>query len=174
MALIVEDGTGLATAESYVSSAFADTYHAARGNTTWADVDDKDGALRRATDFMVNMYRMRWKGYRTNTVQVLDWPRSLVEKPDTLWGGFSGIGYYLINEIPIEIKTACCELALRAATGDLAPDITPDDMAKMVKVGPIEIQYKDFGTIIKVFRSVEAKLAPFFVSNAGTARLIRT
>jgi hypothetical protein len=36
MALIVEDGTGLANAESYVSVADATTYHANIGNTAWA------------------------------------------------------------------------------------------------------------------------------------------
>ena len=36
MSLIVEDGTGLAGAESYVSVTDADTYHDKRGNTAWA------------------------------------------------------------------------------------------------------------------------------------------
>jgi len=38
MSLIVEDGTGKSTSESYISVADASTYHAARGNTLWADV----------------------------------------------------------------------------------------------------------------------------------------
>ncbi len=38
MALIVEDGTGLSTAESYISVADATTYHTARGNSSWNDI----------------------------------------------------------------------------------------------------------------------------------------
>jgi len=38
MALVTEDGTGLSTAESYISVADATTYHTARGNSTWNDV----------------------------------------------------------------------------------------------------------------------------------------
>jgi hypothetical protein len=38
MALIVEDGTGKATAESYCTVAEATTYHTNRGNSSWNDV----------------------------------------------------------------------------------------------------------------------------------------
>jgi len=38
MSIVVEDGTGLATAESYISVADAVTYHTARGNSTWNNV----------------------------------------------------------------------------------------------------------------------------------------
>ena len=39
MALIVEDGTGKATANSYVSLAVADAYFLLRGNADWAGPD---------------------------------------------------------------------------------------------------------------------------------------
>ncbi len=38
MSLIVEDGTGLSTAESYISVADATTYHTDRGNATWNNI----------------------------------------------------------------------------------------------------------------------------------------
>jgi len=38
MSIVVEDGTGLATAETYISVADATTYHTARGNSAWNDV----------------------------------------------------------------------------------------------------------------------------------------
>lgn len=37
--LVVEDGTGRADANSYVTQAEADAYFAARLNTTWATAD---------------------------------------------------------------------------------------------------------------------------------------
>lgn len=54
MALIVEDGTGLADAESYLSVADADTYHADRNNEAWQDYStaEKEAALRKATQYI--------------------------------------------------------------------------------------------------------------------------
>ena len=52
MSLVVEDGTGKADAESYISVADADTYHSNRGNTDWAALTttEKEQLLRGATD----------------------------------------------------------------------------------------------------------------------------
>lgn len=83
MALIVEDGTGLAAAEAYASVAEADTYHTARGReATWTDLDAdvKERALRLATDYMQQAYRSLWAGTRKTTAQALDWPRWNVPK----------------------------------------------------------------------------------------------
>ena len=66
MSLIVEDGSGLAAAESYISVVDADAHHASRGTAeaSWVglDTDIKEQCLRRATDFMLETYRGRWKG----------------------------------------------------------------------------------------------------------------
>ena len=56
MALIVEDGNGIAGADSYATEAQADLYHEHRGNTAWYSVADKEAALRKATDFMPVSY----------------------------------------------------------------------------------------------------------------------
>ena len=66
MALIVEDGTGLETAESYASVAQADARLAALGMTNWATLTttEKEQALRRATVAMVQFFGGRWKGAR--------------------------------------------------------------------------------------------------------------
>jgi hypothetical protein len=81
MALIVEDGTGLANAESYVSVAAATTYHANVGNTAWAAITSdttKEQLLRKATDYMVAQYRLQYAGCRRYSTQSLDWPRLYV------------------------------------------------------------------------------------------------
>lgn len=173
MTLIVENGTGLSTAESYISVADATTYFTKRGNETWADVDDKEGALVRATDFMLNMYRLRWKGSRISQTQALDWPRLYVEKPigEPLYGLPV---YYDSDEIPTEVKQACAELALRASTADLAADIEPDAFTSSVRVGSIAVTYKDDAPTSTIYRAIEAKLAPLFVGNSNSARLVRT
>ena len=72
MALIVEDGSIVTGAESYISVADASTYHSNRGNTAWASLSTdaiREQCLRKATDFMRQAYRSRWQGYRVNEDQ---------------------------------------------------------------------------------------------------------
>jgi len=75
--LIVEDGSIVPGAESYCSVAAADAYHSGRANATWAGLDQatKEANLRKATEYMVSIYRQRWKGLRASINQALDWPR---------------------------------------------------------------------------------------------------
>jgi len=134
MALVVEDGTGKSNAESYLSVADCDTYHTNMGNTGWAgDATVKEVALRKATKFLDNKFRLRWKGTRTNEDQALAWPRSNVEDID----GF----YYDSDGIPQSLKDATAELAVRAITED--DGIYPDQensapvRSSSVTVGPI-------------------------------------
>lgn len=175
MALIVETGAGLANAESYASVVEADTRLAAFGFTAWAGLatSAKETALRLATDFMVNSYRTRWKGFRTNSAQALDWPRYEVERVDALASGYGGASYYDSASVPAEIKAACIDLAYKTTQGvELAPDI--DQAQKRVKVGPIEVEYDTTGNQTTVFRAIESKLRPFFNIGGAMARLVRT
>jgi hypothetical protein len=173
MALVVEDGSGLSTAESYISVADATTYHAARANTAWADVADdatREALLRKATDFMVATYRERWAGYRVSTTQALDWPRYEVPFKDATVGG-TFPSYYDSNEVPVAVQRACAELALRAIDGDLAPDL--DAPVVREKVGPIETEYAVGARQSTVFRAIEGLLSPFFVSGGGQLKVVR-
>jgi hypothetical protein len=175
MPLIVEDGTGLATAESYASVAEADTRLANYGFSAWASLATaaKETALRLATDFMVNSYRTRWKGYRVNSVQALDWPRYEVEVVDALASGYGGASYYASNTVPVEIKQACIDLAYKTTQGvELSPDV--DQAQKRVKVGPIEVEYDTTGNQATIFRAAESKLRPFLNGGGAMARLVRT
>lgn len=62
MSIIVETGAGLSNSESYCSVAFADTYHADRGNDAWDNVDNKEAALRKAFDYIQSSYTLAWDG----------------------------------------------------------------------------------------------------------------
>ena len=92
MALIVEDGTGKSDAESFISVADADTYHSNRGNTDWASLltAAKEQNLRKATDYICQVYRMKWAGTRVNGTQALDWPRAYVLRDDYEYSGLNG------------------------------------------------------------------------------------
>jgi hypothetical protein len=170
MSLIVEDGSGVAGAESYASVAQASAYHAARGATAWNDVDDKEAALRKATDYMLQTYRLAWKGYRVNPEQALDWPRYECYIP---WLGKNS-GDYLIpsNMVPFEVRSACMELALRTAAEDLNPDLTQQVLSS--KVGPLSITYAETSPQYKRFRAVDMMLRHLLSGNGITAKVGRT
>lgn len=115
MALIVEDGSGMTTSESFASVSDADTYHSNRGNSAWTGSDSvKEIALRKATDFMEGRYGLRWRGRKHLRLQALSWPRDMAYDSD---------GYYVQTAtIPAVVKNACAELAMRALTAVLNPD----------------------------------------------------
>ena len=141
MALIAEDGTGLATAESFCSVAFADAYLDARGFTPWAALVtlDKERSLRKAADYMEQMYRERWAGYRTTGTQTLSWPRTLVPQKDAPGGYRTRPFYYANNIVPVLVQNACASLAYRASTTALAPDLGRQTVREKVDV--IEVDY---------------------------------
>lgn len=165
MTLVVEDGTGLANAESFASVAEADTYLAKRGMTNWATLTttEKEQALVRSTDYMEQAYRLLWKGNRVTATQALSWPREWVEREDYsstsgLTGDIDGKFYYPSNVVPNEVKAACVTLAFKAASGDLAPDL--DRLTKREKVDVIEVEYETGGVQYVRFRSVDMMLGP--------------
>jgi len=180
MSLIVEDGTGRADAEVYCDVAFADAWHLARGITTWSPLTttEKEAALRRAANFLVQEYRLRWHGSRATLTQALDWPRYDVPRVDGpgILVGLANI--YASNVVPLEVKQANAELAFKAAAGDLAPDIDPSSLVKREKVDVIEVEYANNAPRATFFRSIEAILAPLLVSargvsGAGSMTLVR-
>lgn len=176
MALIVEDGTGKADAESYISVADATTYHANRGNAAWAALASdtvREQLLRKATEYMLQVYRLAWDGSRVDITQALDWPRLYVPRVDVV-GGYGGFASYYDNDIvPVEVQRACAELALKANSGPLAPDLTQGK--KRVKVGSIETEYDQYSPQTKRYRSIDLMLAPFLASTGGVnVRLVRS
>src|SRR3972149_388650 len=121
MTIIAEDGTGLGNAESICSVTSADTYHSDRGNTAWALLTTaiKEASLRKATEYMASEYRSRWLGRRATSTQSLDWPRILVYLQDI---GNNSLFLVPSTTVPVEVKRACAELALRASTAPLIED----------------------------------------------------
>lgn len=172
MALIVEDGTRKKDAESYISVADATAYHAARGNTDWAALASdtiREQCLRKATDYMEQIYTGSWLGYPSSTDQALCWPRYGVERLDYVYA----YGYYYDDDyMPPQLGKACAELALRAASGDLAADLEPTIAS--AKVGSISVAYNQNGSLITRYRVVDNLLAPFLIGRGSATKLVRT
>ena len=165
MTLIVEDGTGLLAAESYSSVAQTDTYHNKRGNTLWSTLgtSDKEAALRKATDYMVEVYRPLWKGYRVFTTQLLDFPRTLVYISNEILNNVTPLD---LTIVPREIQNACSILALKSITDDLLMDVEPP--IKKETIGPLSTEYQPCASSYKHYSSVDAMLKPFLRSNSSS------
>ena len=149
MAFVVEDGTGLVNANSYVSVAEAKAY--------WDDVAfDYSGlsdaqiqvSLVKATRYMDTRFYYIGCIEFPETPQALGWPRTYAYDRD---------GVYQ-QDVPVKIKNACIEYAVIAQTEELMPVPTQDDRNQVVervheKVGPIETTTKYFGSssVFKVY-----------------------
>jgi hypothetical protein len=167
MALIVETGNGLADAESYISIADADTYFLNRGITAWSGSDHhKEEALRRATDYMEGRYYGQWKGQRKYPEQALAWPRVEVFDTD---------GYEISDSsVPVQVKRACAEYAMRALTATLLPDETaPGITSESVSIpGPISksVSYSGTKTTMSVYYAVDRILRPVLIPSDSMER----
>ena len=142
-ALVVEDGTGLSTANSYVTHAFADTYFANQGSVTvWTNATSRqrDTALRQATQWIDLAYGTRFAGYRLVSTQALEFPRGLAYDRDG----------EAITGVPVQLKRAICEAAKRMLTD--STQFFPDEdagsnvTASSVTVGPITVSDSFAGT----------------------------
>jgi hypothetical protein len=138
MAFTVEDGTGVAGANAYITISYADTYHAERGNAEWTGDDTaKEQAIVRATDYIETRWADKFLGRVefTDPLQALSFPRLYLYDRNGL----------LVTGIPELLKRATAEYALRALTSELLPDPTVPGSSGFVtgvreRVGPIETE----------------------------------
>lgn len=138
MSLIVEDGTGLATAQSYASAADATTYHTAHGNASWTGTDTlKEAALVRATAWLDAAFYYRWPSVKLLNTQALEFPRAAAVDAD---------GYDLAP-VPAGLKTALYEAALveLVSPGGLAKDDSDNGNIVAETEGGMSRTYKKGG-----------------------------
>lgn len=151
MSLIVEDGSGRADAESYLSVADFTAYCTARGLTFTAETDTvTEQKLRIATGYIDTV--RRYKGSRTLAAQALEFPRAGL----TDWGGLA------ITGVPARVKNACAELAYKAFTENLYVDLDRGGMVASQSVGPISVSYSDGAPAGKSFTAAIKLLEPYF------------
>lgn len=134
--LIIEDGSIVENANSFVTVAEIELYAANRGVIldTNSPVDDDKIAIM-AIKAMDYLNSLPWKGYLIERSQPLCWPRKDIY-----------IECYLIpdNEIPSDVKNAQCQLCLYISSGiDIMPVSGSSAFITREKVGPIETEYSE-------------------------------
>lgn len=157
MTLIVESGGGSSTANSLASVVTADAYHADRSNAAWAAATNaqKESALIRASDYLCDEGRFPWVGTKAGGYsQVMPWPRTSATEAD---------GTALpSNIVPFRVVRACCELAGKALTAELLPDLERGGRIASEQVGALAVSYFQDAPAGTVIQAVAGLLAPLF------------
>ena len=154
MSLIVEDGTGVAGANSYVSLADARLIVADRGMSLPVADAEAEVLLLKAMDW-IESKRDRYKGMKTSATQPLQWPRTGVV-----------IDQYDVESdyIPPPLVTAQAILAVQAVDNELFVNTTGQRIL-LEKVDVLETRYSN---------SSSTKAQPFFAMvDAFIAPLLR-
>lgn len=132
MAIIVEDGSNVANANSFVTRAEAIAYALLRGITLANDATT-DVLLIKAMDYLESK-RTYYVGKFTYDFQLLSWPRSGVY--------IDGLAFPE-DEIPQQLKNAQMQLAIYASKGiDLLPSVS-DKFVVQESIGPISTTYSE-------------------------------
>lgn len=163
MALTLEDGTGVANADSFVSLAEVRAFASSRAKSVSATDATLEAQVRAAHDWLVSQEH-KFQGYRTHDTQTLPFPRC----------GLALFGRSVDSQtIPQALKNAVCQLVVEIQTVDAQP--TAEGRVVISEtVGPLSTTYKDTGTplALPLFPKVEGHLSPFYRSG-GLLKVIR-
>lgn len=129
MALVVEDGSVVAGANTYVTLAEFKAWADDRGITYGTDAAVTQ-SIYRAMDYLE---RLQFIGNKANENQPLQWPRT-----EALIDGY----YADATEIPTPVKLALYEAIVVEAAGNSELEVQ-DRKTIREKIGDIEVQYAD-------------------------------
>lgn len=151
--LVVEDGSLVDGADSYISLADARTYATKRGISVAADDTAADIQLRKAFDYL-EAIGADYKGTKSDPAQLTQWPRKDV------WVDDAELSYAVI---PTVLKYAQVQLAAAIQGGiNLTP--TSDGSAFIVreKIGPIDTEFSEAINTsgVPIVRIADSLLAP--------------
>jgi hypothetical protein len=161
--LIVEDGSIVAGANTYVSDNYFTNFCSARG------IDFPDTAEARSYIIITGMdyvesFRREFKGLKTSGTQDLQWPRTGVYIDNTITDS---------SFIPVELKNALCQAAIESIEIKLF-ESSDGTSVKKEKLDTLEIEYFERGsTGTPVFAAVDAYLSELLSRSAKTYKLVR-
>lgn len=160
----------------YGTLAAADTYHSARGNTTWTGDDAaKNIALLRGSEYIDQAFRSAFPGYKAGSRdQLREWPRLNAADIEGI-----PLDY---ETVPDEVMWASYEASLRelVSPGSLLPDYDPGGQQKRVKVDVIEVEFSaphGVSSVLPIITIIRGILAPILtgsVSSGIAGRAVRT
>lgn len=155
--IVVEDGTVVSGANSYITAAELDTYASDRGKTisgTQADL------LIQAMDYLE---AQPFKGIKYSRDQAVQWPRVDVVVDN----------YYIdSDEIPQLLKDAQAEIAIAIDEG-YSPFARIDRTTKREQVDVIEVEYADGGNANPIVQTINLKLAKLLKGGGSAYSVIR-
>jgi hypothetical protein len=137
--LVVEDGTGLTTANSYLTAVEADAILSVNPvfYAAWTALTptEQDSFLVWASDY-IDCY-VQWNGYKTVETSGLRWPRECVTDCDGV--------LIASNVIPDKLKKAVAQLAIFLTTSEAAQSggtasVAPPGI-KRVKADVVEVEF---------------------------------
>lgn len=161
MPLIIEDGTIVPNANSYITIAeyndWANVRFGTRDTAPAAD-EDAEALILRAMDYFE---AQSFTGQKTDSTQPLQWPRAWVT-----------IDRYAIdaNTIPTEVKRSIFELTYAEEIGESKLAIT-ERQTKKEKIGSIEVEYSDGSGARNFNPAIPAAMKKLLVSS-GSANFI--
>ena len=183
--LIIEDGTGVANANSYASADDARAWAALRGITLpefiEGSTDPVETLLITAMDYLESQ---NFIGFQATPVQALSWPRVFnfpyLAYPwyptdiFSIWMETIDPSYYVL---PTKINQAQCQLVIEQNNGIVVMPTTPGgDAGKFVtreRVDVIETSYSErLGTLTTpTMRIVDSLLRGLVVAGGGSAAI---
>ena len=182
LVLTVEDGTGLADANTYASVAMGDAYH--EGHlyaSAWDDAAPalKDKALVMATHLIDEFFQ--FNGVKRRSSQALQWPRRDCPDPDSdsapeLLSVRHG-ACLVEDKVPAVVVNATCELARELLKADRTADPGGEGLRGLTIEGAFNIEFDKDDRRKALSLRVQVMLGKFGAfrsGRSGMARLVRT
>ena len=169
VSLIVEDGSCVPDANSYVSLDFADAYMRNTGRTSWElkTENERKSYLINATKYIDRTYsKIGWKGQKKyHRSQCLCFPRVELYDKD---------GYEVLG-IPRELMEAVCEAGFISTTTSLFDIKDSAGTVKRQKVDVLEVEYysesDSAGGYISRFTVLDSLLSDFYKKKGDDSRV---
>lgn len=182
--IIVEDGTGLATANSYLSLADAEIYFATHPQSSAWDALTDDQKNR----YLISGARVLdacfdFSGFKISADQALQWPRIRAADPDQSGEAFyraAGTsitsGYFPEDEVPKGVKDAQCEMARMLVASNRMDDAPGTGIREFELPGSIRVAFETgrLQEIVPDFIiNMMARFGSFRSRRSGNVKLMR-
>lgn len=165
--IVVEDGTGIVTANAYASAEEVDEINSYRVGSQWNTLTDdemKENLIIWATNILD--YRVKWNGKKTHETQGLAWPRTGTRRDGVCIDD---------NIVPKQVKEAVAILANHLIDGDPEAADTSSKIT-MIQADVVVLKFDPYAPTYKFPNGIDLILEGLgFVSmgRGGAKRIIK-